>query len=42
MAKQIVHADDMSWVLDPGEPFLGPVRDGGVIVARTTQAVGGP
>jgi len=28
MAKQIVHADDMSWVLDPGEPFLGPVRDG--------------
>jgi len=23
MAKQIVHADDMSWVLDPGEPFWG-------------------
>lgn len=42
MAKQIVHADDMSWVLDPGEPFLGPVRDGGVIVARTSPGCWGP
>ena len=26
MGKQIVHSEDMVWVLDPAEAFAGPVR----------------
>lgn len=34
MGKNIVHATELVWVLDPQEAFLGPVKNGGTIIAR--------
>ena len=41
MGSQIVHTTKMAWVLDPQEPMLGPVADGGVIVARVSPGCWG-
>jgi hypothetical protein len=41
MAAQIVHTTKMAWVLDPHEPMLGPVADGGTIVARVSPGCWG-
>lgn len=41
MASQIVHTTKMAWVLDPQEPMLGPVADGGTIVARVSPGCWG-
>ena len=41
MASTVVHTSDMVWVLDPSQPFAGPVRDGGVIVARVSPGCWG-
>ncbi|WP_049752078.1 acetamidase/formamidase family protein [Carboxydothermus hydrogenoformans] len=42
MASRIVHTTKMTWVLDPREPMLGPVVDGGTIVARVSPGCWGP
>jgi len=42
MASRIVYASKMTWVLDPREPMLGPVEDGGTIVARVSPGCWGP
>ncbi len=42
MAKKVIHTDQMAWVLDPEEPQLGPVEDGGTIIARTSPGCWGP
>lgn len=41
MAKQIVNSTKMAWILDPKEPMLGPVADGGTIVARVSPGCWG-
>ena len=41
MGSHIVHTTKMAWVLDPQEPMLGPVADGGVIVARVSPGCWG-
>ncbi|MDK2882934.1 MAG: hypothetical protein PWP58_1270 [Bacillota bacterium] len=41
MGKSIVHTAEMVWVLDPAEPFAGPVKDGGTIVARVSPGCWG-
>ncbi|HCA40807.1 MAG TPA: acetamidase [Aminobacterium sp.] len=41
MTRSIVNTRDMVWVLDPSETFDGPVRDGGVIVARVSPGCWG-
>ncbi|MCM0759224.1 acetamidase/formamidase family protein [Sporomusa sphaeroides DSM 2875] len=41
MSSKIVHATKMAWVLDPQEPMLGPVADGGMIVARVSPGCWG-
>ncbi|KJS20715.1 MAG: acetamidase [Clostridiaceae bacterium BRH_c20a] len=42
MVKNIVHATEFVWVLDPQEAFLGPVKNGGTIVARVGPGCWGP
>ncbi len=42
MASKLVQTTAMSWVLDPSEEMLGPVADGGTIVARTSPGCWGP
>ncbi|MEN2997210.1 MAG: acetamidase/formamidase family protein [Acetomicrobium sp.] len=41
MANAIVNTKEMVWVLDPSEPFAGPVKDGGIIVARVSPGCWG-
>ncbi|MHB1404069.1 MAG: acetamidase/formamidase family protein [Desulfitobacteriaceae bacterium] len=41
MSKRIVHTSKMAWILDPKEPMLGPVSDGGTIVARVSPGCWG-
>ena len=42
-AKQTVMVNEFTnGVLDPGEPMLGPVRDGGRIVVNTAAGCWGP
>ena len=41
MAQTIINAKEMVWVLDPSQPFAGPVRDGGIIVARVSPGCWG-
>lgn len=41
MAQVIVNTKEMVWVLDPKQPFMGPVKDGGVIVARVSPGCWG-
>ncbi|MHB1654511.1 MAG: acetamidase/formamidase family protein [Desulfitobacteriaceae bacterium] len=41
MSKRIVHTSKMAWVLDPKDPMLGPVSDGGTIVARVSPGCWG-
>ncbi len=41
MAKAIVNTKEMVWVLDPSKPFAGPVKDGGIIVARVSPGCWG-
>lgn len=41
MTRSVVHTQEMVWVLDPKEPFAGPVRDGGTIVARVSPGCWG-
>ena len=41
MGKPVVHAAEMVWVLDPSQPFLGPVDSGGTIVARVSPGCWG-
>ncbi|KYO64473.1 acetamidase/formamidase family protein [Thermovenabulum gondwanense] len=42
MASRIVYASKMTWVLDPREPMIGSVEDGGTIVARVSPGCWGP
>ncbi|WP_213698207.1 acetamidase/formamidase family protein [Acetomicrobium sp.] len=41
MANAIVNTKEMVWVLDPSKPFAGPVKDGGIIVARVSPGCWG-
>lgn len=41
MAKSVVQTSEMVWVLDPREPFAGPVKNGGRIVARVSPGCWG-
>jgi acetamidase/formamidase len=41
MSKKIIHTSKMAWVLDPKEPMMGPVSDGGAIVARVSPGCWG-
>lgn len=41
MANAIVNTKEMVWVLDPSEPFAGPVKDGGIIVAKVSPGCWG-
>lgn len=41
MANAIVNTKEMVWVLDPSKPFEGPVKDGGIIVARVSPGCWG-
>ena len=41
MPHRIVHTSKMTWVLDPKEEMLGPVADGGMIVARVSPGCWG-
>ncbi len=41
MANAIVNTKEMVWVLDPGKSFAGPVKDGGIIVARVSPGCWG-
>lgn len=43
MAKQTIMVNELTnGVLDPKEPMLGPVRDGGTIIANTAPGCWGP
>lgn len=42
MSSPVVHTTDMVWILDPSQPFAGPVQDGGTIIARTSPGCWGP
>ncbi len=42
MTGKLVHTTAMSWLLDPEEEMLGPVTDGGRIIARTSPGCWGP
>ncbi len=42
MTRHIVQTTKMSWLLDPEEEMLGPVADGGTIIARTSPGCWGP
>ncbi|MFP4201121.1 MAG: acetamidase/formamidase family protein [Clostridia bacterium] len=42
MTSRLVQTTAMSWILDPSEEMLGPVADGGTIVARTSPGCWGP
>ena len=41
MVSRIVHTSKMTWVLDPNAPMLGPVANGGTIVARVSPGCWG-
>ncbi len=42
MAEKIVRTKEMVWVLDPMEKMLGPVANGGTIIAHTAPGCWGP
>jgi len=42
MTEKIVRTNDNVWVLNPKEPMLGPVADGGTITAHTSPGCWGP
>lgn len=42
MSQDVVKTTKMSWVLDPNEEMLGPVKDGGTIIATTSPGCWGP
>lgn len=41
MSMKFVNSTKMAWILDPKEPMLGPVADGGTIVARVSPGCWG-
>ncbi len=42
MTGKVVQTTAMSWLLDPKKPMLGPVANGGTIIARTSPGCWGP
>jgi formamidase len=42
MNHDVVKTNKMSWVLDPNEEMLGPLKDGGTIIALTSPGCWGP
>lgn len=41
MTEKVVRTTDIVWILDPKEPMLGPVADGGTIIAHTSPGCWG-
>ncbi|MGI6632344.1 MAG: acetamidase/formamidase family protein [Bacillota bacterium] len=41
-ASDIHRTSDMVWVLDPSEPFAGPVKNGGTVIATVSPGCWGP
>ncbi len=42
MKKNVVQTNDMVWLLDPKAPMLGPVTNGGTVIANTSPGCWGP